>query len=932
MITNQALKKCGVSTIITDDNNMKTKFTFIFLIFCGLTFIKVNTFAQTNVSGFISSNTNWTLSGSPYIITGNTLLDSGFVLTIDPGVIIKFNANKSLQISGALRAIGTSVNPVKFTSNAALPSPGDWQYILFNDNSEDYNYTLFTGSIMEYCIVEYAGALSPNGAINIVGAHPFINFCTIKNNLASGISLDDTYGSLTSEVIKITNCNIHHNCLYTLNNSAIVGGGINILVNQAGADISNNTVYNNVGQGAGGISMWTNNHNWTLANNVVTNNTATQSWGTGGGILITGGSQLGNVYNNLVYGNSANNGGGIYLQDIRWSGSLSNNIVVNNTATMDGGGIYFSNSFYVDPNMQVQKNMVIENTSPATSGIYLPNATNTTVKYNTITRNHSVGITPHQQTVYGQGSFFNYNNIFGNDGHVVPYYEYYNPLLTGSLNNLDARHNYWGTSSSSIIDNNIYDYFDNGTLSIVYYSPFQSAVDTTAPVTPPINVIKTDLGGSAVHLTWNANPEMDIAGYKIYWGSPTGYSFAHVVDAGNVNAYTLSGVSIADSIAVTAYDTQMNSFEDQFEGHESWYTYAVGIQTPSFSASPIIICPADTVFFSANTPELYSYAGTSWSWTFTGGNPNISNAQNPKVIYNTSGVYNVKLKVTNIAGSDSISYSNYITVNHVSYGSISPTVCNTGSYTSPSGLHTWYSGGIYHDTIPNNIGCDSIITINLTLSYNTYASIFPVSCSNYVSPSGNHIWASSGTYQDTIPNYLGCDSIISVYLTINSVDTSVTINGIQLTSNAYGATYKWLNCSNGFSIIPGENNQSYTPVSSGNYAVEVTQSTCVDTSTCHQITIIGINNFNQNKTISIYPNPASDILTLKIDRNSHSELTMNIYNVIGVLVKTEILKQGLAPYQTVQQQFNIRDLSNGVYMIEIKSDDGSENQKLIIQR
>ena len=77
--------------------------------------------------------------------------------------------------------------------------------------------------------------------------------------------------------------------------------------------------------------------------------------------------------------------------------------------------------------------------------------------------------------------------------------------------------------------------------------------------------------------------------------------------------------------------------------------------------------------------------------------------------------------------------------------------------------------------------------------------------------------------------------------------------------------------------------------------------------------------------VEIYPNPASDYVTLVIDRNSNADLILNIYNIMGSLVKTELLKHN-------QQQINIGDLSNGIYMIEIKSKGLIGNQKLIIKR
>lgn len=47
--------------------------------------------------------------------------------------------------------------------------------------------------------------------------------------------------------------------------------------------------------------------------------------------------------------------------------------------------------------------------------------------------------------------------------------------------------------------------------------------------------------------------------------------------------------------------------------------------------------------------------------------------------------------------------------------------------------------------------------------------------------------------------------------------------------------------------------------------------------------------------------------------------------MMGSLIKTEILKQN-------QQQMNVSDLSNGIYVVEIKSKDWTDKQKLLIQR
>ena len=104
--------------------------------------------AATNVSGTISTPTTWTLTNSPYIVTGNVTVNSGITLTIEPGVEVKFDGYYQLNVAGGtLKAIGTSTQPIKFTSNKATPAKGDWQYIFLNASS---------ASVIKYATIEYA--------------------------------------------------------------------------------------------------------------------------------------------------------------------------------------------------------------------------------------------------------------------------------------------------------------------------------------------------------------------------------------------------------------------------------------------------------------------------------------------------------------------------------------------------------------------------------------------------------------------------------------------------------------------------------------------------------------------------------------------------------------------------------------------------------
>lgn len=219
-------------------------------------------------------------------------------------------------------------------------------------------------------------------------------------------------------------------------------------------------------------------------------------------------------------------------------------------------------------------------------------------------------------------------------------------------------------------------------------------------------------------------------------------------------------------------------------------------------------------------------------------------------IWTTSGTYTDT--IPNMAGCDSVISVN-LAILASTYGMLTETVCD--SYTSPSGIYTWSASGLYTDTIANTAGCDSVITIDLTVLPSTFAVIDEAGCGSYTSPSGLYTWTSSGLYYDTIPNVFGCDSLITINLSIIVVDTSVTQSGSTLTANAAGIGYQWVDCASGYSAISGATSQSFTPLESGDYAVVVYQEGCEDTSACYTVTLVNLMENTFESAISIFPNP-----------------------------------------------------------------------------
>lgn len=192
--------------------------------------------AQTNISGYILSNTTWTLAGSPYMVTGNTLVSNGVTLTIEPGVVVKFDDSTAIQIDGELIAIGTPQNRITFTSMQAVPAAGDWGKIHFpgvcTDAVFDSLGRYISGSIMKYCDVLYGGELG-FGQIHIESSSPYFSHCNISSSSKSGIYCHGSAYFLDSSSIK--NCSSHG--LYFDDH----------FKNSCGLDIRNNTIENNKG-------------------------------------------------------------------------------------------------------------------------------------------------------------------------------------------------------------------------------------------------------------------------------------------------------------------------------------------------------------------------------------------------------------------------------------------------------------------------------------------------------------------------------------------------------------------------------------------------------------------------------------------------------------------------------------------------------------
>lgn len=154
--------------------------------------------SRSDVSGTISTDTTWTFTSSPYVVTGDVTINPGVTLSLEPGVQVRFDGNYALVVRGTLEAEGTEAQPVRFTSNQASPAPGDWGVIDFRAES--------TFNVLEHAIVEYGGNASRAGWNCQAGAlcanttSFLLEDSTVQHNATRGLVLSQSDAIISNSV------------------------------------------------------------------------------------------------------------------------------------------------------------------------------------------------------------------------------------------------------------------------------------------------------------------------------------------------------------------------------------------------------------------------------------------------------------------------------------------------------------------------------------------------------------------------------------------------------------------------------------------------------------------------------------------------------------------------------------------------------------
>lgn len=228
------------------------------------------------------------------------------------------------------------------------------------------------------------------------------------------------------------------------------------------------------------------------------------------------------------------------------------------------------------------------------------------------------------------------------------------------------------------------------------------------------------------------------------------------------------------------------------------------------------------------------------------------------------------------------------------------------------GPFTWIDGNTYTIstttptfTLTANSGCDSVVTLDLTVNAPSFASDTVETCGFYFWPVIGTTYTSSGTYADTLTNISGCDSVVTLDLNVFPVPNAVISNQDNvLSTQDTGYVYQWIDCSNN-QQIPGATGMTFEPSANGSYALIVSDGNCPDTSNCITVSTIQLFEMEQ-KALMVYPNPTHGIVTVVSAGNKIGAL--HLIDALGNTLISEVV-------EAKEYVLNMAQYAPGVYFI-----------------
>jgi PKD repeat protein len=404
--------------------------------------------------------------------------------------------------------------------------------------------------------------------------------------------------------------------------------------------------------------------------------------------------------------------------------------------------------------------------------------------------------------------------------------------------------------------------------------------------------------------------------------------------------------SYCSNMFTAGQKTRMRNALNSTTGQRSslWTTTnltATGVSTPS------VLCLAD--FQSSNATNTVCAGGTltftdlawngdptGWSWIFPGGTPATSTDSVPVIQYNTPGIYDVTLTVSNASGSVSTTKTSYVTVNP-----------GTATYSS-----SIYQEGFESSTIPGSewivrnqspggntwvqtstaaaTGSKSVMITNLS-TYGAYVDELIGPSVDMTAIAGSSPMMTfktayaqrTSTSADKLQLYVSANCGLTWTLRKSLSGTALTSGGVVTGSFVPGAT-QWMTQSANLTGYASQPNLyfMFKFTSDGGNNIYIDDINISGTT--------GIVNEDSENAFNIYPNPIDESTVIGLSLAAGQKVEIRISDVLGREITTIYkgeLNEGDHQFPITEQS----KLSAGVYFVKVSLNGKSYTKKLIVQ-
>ncbi|WP_432671857.1 T9SS type A sorting domain-containing protein [Flavobacterium sp. SM2513] len=226
---------------------------------------------------------------------------------------------------------------------------------------------------------------------------------------------------------------------------------------------------------------------------------------------------------------------------------------------------------------------------------------------------------------------------------------------------------------------------------------------------------------------------------------------------------------------------------------------------------------------------------------------------------------------------------------------------------NPSGFSINLTNGTFNQTITSG---DPLGDFFAAVPFGTYTYTISKNCFQ------------TATGQVVVNCNAGDPNFVSSIPVATVLDNTVVQNENILTANATGVTYQWLDCNNNNEPIANATTQIFTATVDGSYAVEISSENCSVISTCFIVSNLSTADIQKTTTMTVFPNPASDNITVKFERNFEM-LTVEIISMTGQVVKRT------AATQHNMVTINISELASGVYILRTDDKQNTTTSRIV---